>query len=527
MTAQVQQFREILFWPFRFTGEDNASREFEKFTESSDSIWTKQADWLTRPYREGAVRPKEAVYGEFVYFHPFVQRFLYERESDGKAQAMQVWRRDDVSGVSVLLKDDPIPVQMTVEQLWLFHFKLGEGHGIWMMSIEVSAIEALSLNVVENFLDQFRRAYPPYWEQGKAGRMPATVEWLLQNKTSQRFCLESEEHYLAAVADFRTYPLAAHWRWLLCCDVQSDCLMQLRQIEDERMPSMAWIAVDDPRALTRGDFVRLCFADGYDPSETLPYAPKFLERFKQDYCYDRYWSDFSTGDQDAGAQKWMTTRFMNCGYAFTMLGEDYADDKGPGFFANPATGALSHFSNHYFMMGLIVHFQKVALLYFSDQLSAAVTKRREKELREKARITLRQLLDFTDRYWFVDLSNQMQAQELYQIWRRHLKLDELYAQVMDEAHKVTAYLEGCQRDRLQSTNTWMNWIIGTVGLVLGFSGLLIDSQKLTLTQVWHRGLQPTDDWVGIFGAFVPLLGILAIVASLLGIFRFIRWAQNR
>ena len=47
--------------------------------------------------------------------------------------------------------------------------------------------------------------------------------------------------------------------------------IRYRQIEHYRMPSLAYLALDAPTELTRGDFARLALSDGAGESNTLPY----------------------------------------------------------------------------------------------------------------------------------------------------------------------------------------------------------------------------------------------------------------
>lgn len=452
MSRDIQQFREILFWPFRFEG--NGGGDLQKFLECS-SLWHRDEDWLKRDYRCDQARPDETAYAEFVYFHPFVQRFLYSEDSS--VSPMKVWRRDDIVGAEVQLADRECPiVRLSVEQVRLFWFDLRDDHGVGILTLEVAATTPLPLSTVQNLLDQFRRVYPPYWEKGVAGRFPQWVTWETTDGSKLNCTQETFSQFWNWADKKRTYPVGKHWRSLLYgkVDPVPSWFDKLRQIEDERMPTMTWLAMDDPRQLTCGDFVRLCFADESGSSDNLPYAPTFLKNFERDYCYDRYWAHGSLDDEKSGAQSWMTTRYMNCGYAFTMVGQ------AGGFYTDAVSGALSHFRNHYFTMGLIAHFQKAALLSFSDCLSTDVSKPEDKGLHKNARKTLRRLIDFTDRYWFIDLSNQLQARELYSGWRQHLGLDTLYAQVMDEADKLSSYLEGENEVRLQ-------WIVGAASVVVG------------------------------------------------------------
>jgi hypothetical protein len=168
---------------------------------------------------------------------------------------------------------------------------------------------------------------------------------------------------------------------------------------------------------------------------------------------------------------------MNCGYAFTVLGQTSS-----GYFTSRNDGILSHFRRHYMVMGLLIHFQRAALLSFSDQMSAALTQHGHggEAFRKVARSTLRQILDFTDRYWFPEISTQVQAKELYALWREQLNLQELYNQVMEEAREVTRFLdleaenkaEEMARKQADAAQN-LNLEISKAGLSIGRAGILM------------------------------------------------------
>ena len=58
---------------------------------------------------------------------------------------------------------------------------------------------------------------------------------------------------------------------------------------------MAYLAVEDPRRLTRNDFVRLGLVVGGEAAghggAGLPYAEQHLADFEQRFCYNRFWSE--------------------------------------------------------------------------------------------------------------------------------------------------------------------------------------------------------------------------------------------
>jgi hypothetical protein len=54
------------------------------------------------------------------------------------------------------------------------------------------------------------------------------------------------------------------------------------------MPTMAYLAHENPEALTRADYIRLAFGTASGARDTLPFSSRFLQRFESEHCYDRY-----------------------------------------------------------------------------------------------------------------------------------------------------------------------------------------------------------------------------------------------
>src|SRR5712692_184721 len=88
---------------------------------------------------------------------------------------------------------------------------------------------------------------------------------------------------------------------------------------------------------------------------------------------------------------------------------------GEPYFIDLEAGLLGHFRHQYFLLGLIAHFHKAALLILSERLSVAVGKldlRNESSVRSfsrDVRYNLEVFLRFSHRYWFHEISNQPQA----------------------------------------------------------------------------------------------------------------------
>ena len=95
----------------------------------------------------------------------------------------------------------------------------------------------------------------------------AGVEWLDADGTRAGVSdAQSRDAFLAFVGEHRAPRIAAHWEFMLEPLVpdhsELEGALRYRQIEYYRMPLMAYLAVDDPRALTRSDFIRLGLVTG-------------------------------------------------------------------------------------------------------------------------------------------------------------------------------------------------------------------------------------------------------------------------
>src|SRR5262249_1361645 len=144
------------------------------------------------------------------------------------------------------------------------------------------------------------------------------AEWLsADGKVLATSDYEQREKYLSFVGRFRAPRFAAHWEFLMRPLVpdQSDAkgLIRYRQIEYIRMPVIVSLSLNDARALTRADFVRLGLVTGPGPSDALPYSQRHVHDFEQRYCFDQFWNEERGGHPG--------TRFMSCGHAFVMVGD--------------------------------------------------------------------------------------------------------------------------------------------------------------------------------------------------------------
>jgi hypothetical protein len=235
------------------------------------------------------------------------------------------------------------------------------------------------------------------------------------------------------------------------------------------MPLLGYLAVNDPRSLDRIDFVRLGLVTGAanpDGESQLPFAGDYLDDFERRFCYDRFWTS-------GGAAPY--TRYLCTGHSLVVVG-----DAASPFFVCRNRGVLAQFRHQHFLLFLIAHFQKAALLMFSDRLAETLRNLNISDpgsvrvFKRSIRSTFASFLRFTHRYWFHEISSQAQTRALFAKCAQHLGLDPLYAEVKERIGDMNNYLETDSLRRQANTVVRLTvvTILGLVGTITtGFLGM--------------------------------------------------------
>ena len=489
----VRHFRQVLLWPLRLmpVSGSHHQRPWQVLRELGEaSPWREVVD----EYTGGSADFHERHYNEFVTFLPYVQRFLYgegrpAKPADGRegredGAPMRVFRRNDVAQVRTVTRPGEAAVTLDIVHVDLYFFFDVD---VVLLNVEVRA-DALGLAQAQELLYRFGRAYPAGWdEQGLALHCLHSVEWLAADGSVLAASdAQQREAFLSHLSARRAPRIAAHWAWLLLplASDHSDTPGELRyrQIEYYRMPLMGYLALENPRALSRNDFIRLglvtgadragSFDDANDPDAmtanpaSLPYAEQHLSDFEQRYCYDRFWADTGAAPR---------TRYLCSGHSLVVVGDARSE-----FYGCRDRGVLAQFRHQHFLLFLIAHFQKASLLMFSDRLvealkgldvgDAASIRRFKRTIRRSFEGFLR----FTHRYWFHEVSEQVQVRALFHLCSQHLGLDPLYAEVKERMADMNTYLDADSLRRQANTVVRLTvvTILGLIGTVTtGFLGM--------------------------------------------------------
>ncbi|MFZ2301525.1 MAG: CorA family divalent cation transporter [Gallionella sp.] len=470
----VRHFREVLFWPVQLMPLADVQPHWELLAQGGEgNPWRRLKD----RFQAEELDFEERHYKEFVAFLPYVQRFIYgeshsrmSHDADDPAggSAIKIFRRRGVDALRLVLREGETPITLSVEHIELWFF---DDINVAFLKVELSATD-LPFAVVCDLLYRFGRAYPTGWDNDGHGKHNAySAEWLsADGAVLAASDSANREKFLSYTRKHRSPGISAHWDFLLrplVLDPSEETgLLRYRQIEYHRMPLMAFLAVDNPRGISREDWLRLGMVATLHPDDALPTHDHDVDGFESRYCYDRFWTDTEAGPN---------TRFLCTGRAFIVAGDARAD-----YFHDRTRGILAQFRHQYVLLFMIAHFHRASLLVFSDRMVDAVhdldihLPQSISRFRRRIYAGFEAFLRFTHRYWFHELSERSHVQALYRMCSEHLRNDALYLEVKEELRDMSQYLDS-NAQRQQSTTIVRLTVVTTFSMVgtvvTGFLGM--------------------------------------------------------
>lgn len=524
----VDEFRQILIWPLLL--QFGAAKQFcmktvsEKLTasnwrlvqESQDTNAWKigDDDWYkTKDENGNYVNKHEYDYSEIVYFHSFVRNFLYGGDSlAAEKRPMRVFHPNLKATESSSLSESTnsklkdlkyLYVQLKGDRDFYLEVERIEAYladtGVLVVTIEVfcnthhdgASEKPLKLSDALDLQNLLRMVFPRRWSSnGDPSETPLQMAWAKDTTIEGRQSFEVLESSRQDFRDKKSFtrivrknaeiPVAAHLAYLLSPLIPYDPPIQpvditYKQIEDQRIPSMSFIAVEEPRQITEWDFARIAFFDSHGESTVSCYSDDFMQDWKKPHAYDRFWqrkpsllqTNLSDPAKLAEHNDMVRTRWLCSGYGFSVIGSS----KDSVFMGQ----IKSNFHHHYFRMGFIAHFHRASLLALREELSKSMNKNGA-EFHDAVISIQKNCTRFRTRYWYHEVSTQLQGQELFRWWSLQLGNQELFDKVTSDvealASLVRTEIAEKESENIKSL-TFYSLLVGYIGVLVGcFSAVL-------------------------------------------------------
>jgi len=439
---------------------------------------------------------KNIRYQAYNYFHPFVRDYWFDQKLVKRyrhVKLAQLHAKVAYSGTNNK-EEKEAKFDAVCE---LLHFT--PNIGMLVLHLKNSG-KSLELKTAQACLDQLRRLYPPYLGYGDdqklfGGHYPVSVTLIDKNNVPlASFSVGNLERLREQAAGFEgtnglielssnnkkrhSHLWAAHWTYLLepfSTDIDAPPYRDFlaRQLGDDRAALASLISIqtegnDDITQLDSGNLKRLCFADA-PGNDRSPYSERFLtdERFFNEYCYTRFWYNTEESSDKPSL-------IMNSGYAFCWLGDASDGD----FFANPRDGAPVTFRHIYAPMAIIAHFQKAFLLVIANKLTDLTPyddngKPVKINTDDFQQLKL-DMIAFTQTYWFSEISPQEQGIELFEMWRKKLRLQIIHEDIRQQINDIVEYNDTEATAKL-NRGIWLLTIcailLGIMSLATGILGM--------------------------------------------------------
>lgn len=467
----IKNFNPILIWPLGLNVKASSPDEVIKniLLHLADN-WEEVSDLFGTPSPE---KP-DVNYSSFVYFHPFVQEFLFSNVELSK-RPVRVLRRklskkeltveyqQSITKFSEDKEFEKHQFTFDINDIYLYLFdtniallvtdlKSPENPMVKRFISEKKIVESeLNLYDVETIQDGIRRVYAPYLQKADNSNVTTggtLVDIFIDTPHTQY----DFNKYIQWVQEHKTAPMHPFWADLIApftlMKKNEQNMLSVHHLLDDRQILLSHIGGGEPKNLTKGDFVRLGFADNAGSSDTLPYGEKFLENFEDKYCYDRFWDLNAVG----GYPK--DTRYLVSEYCFISTG-----NSANSFFTGKLYDDMRFI---YTNMIIIAAMQKASLLAFEKRISEIVRNLKNNQQKEKFIQDVEKLnidfIEFTTRYWINEVTNQEQGKELFSLFQNHNKINELYDLVNHEIQSVHTHISALQEEKRNKLSEIFNFV---------------------------------------------------------------------
>jgi len=147
---------------------------------------------------------------------------------------------------------------------------------------------------------------------------------------------------------------------------------------------------------------------------------------------------------------------------------------------------FDHHDSMYLKLFLMVTFYRASLMKLSEDLSRldpghGKSSRANRDLLDHIKRTHKDVITFTNKHWFSELTNQDQGIEIYDMMRRAFRLDELFNELKADLQRTDAFVDSvrsAEEQKYQRRISTVGIPLAGGALVTGFFGMNVFGDRL-------------------------------------------------
>lgn len=535
-------FFTIFIFPFKYERGDGASLEPDDVAKDlHGGNENTESGWAVKKYQLDSINN----YNEFFYFHPFVQKSIFNKEVN---RGMEFLKRDDYKKLEVEYyydkdknkKTNPITTKVNEINVHLFENHIG------LLTITTEKQEEVTYEDFLKYNDLVRRAYPPHL--GNINDCGLKEDAEKKGEIKNRQFINSLKCETTCKPKYETRLLPV--RISLLKDGSEPISEYFKSINLEENKEKDIVSLSDVIKKLLAPFILKEKHDMDMGKREIYYTPYIDDRmFIVSYYADKGLSDklkqrccdgyvYETSDEwyrfifvDGGSigiknndmkkeliRKHTYTRWADYGtlfgmsrYSFVLLCDD----------SNFSRNVLKqHMKSMYYQLALIVLFQRAMLLKFAEDIDDLtedfVAGKPSAKLKDNSDILRGDFIRFINKYWFIEVTPQEQGIEIYNQWMGLLNLEKLYNEVQREVSELAEYVE----NKIEAETNNKLAMITLVGFPLAILGLIL--------MVWQPKPSVMKLCIACFiGVFLVILVMFWSTFSKLGRCKMISWLKDK
>ena len=481
----------IFMYPFKW------KEDMKNFNEVLNLLSAK--GWMRKEF----IIERSIHYKEFVYYHPFVQKMVFDTGNTDSIRYMEYPLAEDAAfEFDIADYSKAFKAKLALKGVSVHLFFTGVG----ILTFKLENYQSGDLCFIKYLNDYGRRTYPQFLVDNN----DSDVDFDYTSKVKKTFLPNSIKvkygnNYI--VEDFRGYRLPIPIEETITPPAYIKHIMPIDKIiplNDDRMYTMCWYGNNElAKSLTRkhnntlhnysyqtsDEWYSLIFCDKSDSScQSLSIRNEHLKR----YTYDR-WANY-------GTLYGITRDSLIC------LTSEWDD-----LIENYADHLVETFQTVYYQMAIICLAQRSSLNKFSCELSTILSD--EKKITENVEGFQTNYFKFNNQLYFKEVTSQIQGIEMYSMMQQSMQIDGDAMRLdreIEELHNLMSIRNSSKIDRQMLQLTKIALYFTPASILLAFASLFVNNTFASKTDSC-----PAFFWVIIIAGILVYIGAVVLMKSLI------------